>query len=460
MLNKLVGDRAFYKRLFVLILPIMIQNGITNLVSMLDNIMIGSLGTAEMTGVAVTNQLFFVFTLCVFGAVSGAGIFGAQYFGNKDYEGVHYTYRFKLMFGGLLAIASILLFVFFGESILSMYMQGEGGETDPVATLGFAKEYMMIMLIGLIPFTIVQCYSSTLREGGYPTLPMIAGVVAVFVNLALNYMLIFGNFGAPKMGVAGAAIATVISRFVELIVVVTFSHFNKQKYPFIKGIYRSLYVPSWLIGRLFIKGMPLMINETLWASGVAMVNQCYSEYGLDSVAAINISQTFWNVFSIAHIAVGTAVGIILGQLLGANKLKEAKEQSYKLISSSFAIAIVVGAIYLVSARYIPMAYNIENVIREIATNLMVVTALIMPFEALTHATYFTLRSGGKMLITIIFDCVSMWCVNVPIAFVVSRYTDLSFLTLFIIIQCIAIVKGAIGIWLVKEGSWVKNIIDR
>lgn len=460
MLKKFVGDKAFYKQLFSLMLPIMIQNGITNFVNMLDNIMIGAVGTAQMTGVAVTNQLFFVFNLCIFGAVSGAGIFGAQYFGKGDSEGVRHTFRFKLIFCGLLTVLGLALFVFGGEALINMYMQGEQGVTDAAATLGYARDYMLVMLIGLLPYTIVQCYSSTLREGGSPTPPMVAGVVAVAVNLVFNYILIFGKFGAPKLGVVGAAIATVLSRFVEFAIVIIYAHKNTLKYPFIKGLYKSLYVPRRLVGQLFIKGLPLMLNETLWASGVAVVNQCYSLRGLDSVAAVNISQTFWNVFSIAYMAVGAAIGIILGQMLGADRLKEAKETSYKLIATSVMIAIAVALCYSICAEFIPLAYNTEPEIRLLATRLMQITALAMPFEALTHATYFTLRSGGKMLITFIFDCGFMWCVTVVPAFIMSRYTAMPFIWLFAMVQSVSVIKGIFGAVLVKNGFWVKNIIDK
>ena len=456
MLQTFIGNKSFYRRLIRLMLPIMIQNGITNFVNMLDNIMIGAVGTAQMTGVALTNQLIFVFNLCIFGAVSGAGIFATQFFGSGDHEGVRHTFRFKLLFCGLITLLGIALLAFQGESLLRLYMQGDQGLTDAAATLEHAKGYMSIMLIGLIPFTAVQCYSSTLRESANPTVPMVAGVVAVLVNLVFNYILIFGKFGAPALGVNGAAIATVLSRFVELAVVVIWTHCSGA-FPFMKGVFKSLYVPRQLAARLFVKGLPLMLNETLWASGIAIVNQCYSTRGLDAVAAGNISQTFWNVFAIAYMAVGNAIGILLGQMLGAGKLKEAKDSSYKMIAFSFVIAICVGVIYSFCAEFIPMVYNTEPEIRTLATRLMQITAIAMPFEALTHASYFTLRSGGKMMITLIFDSGFMWCVNVLLAVVLSRFTDISFPWLFTALQMTAAIKALFGILLVKKGDWVRNI---
>lgn len=459
MVSRINGDHGIYRRLFGLMVPIMIQNGITNFVNMLDNIMIGRVGTVQMTGVAVTNQLFFVFNLCVFGAVSGAGIFTAQFYGRGDHRGVRHTFRFKVLFCSLLTLGCIALFRIGGRELIGLYMQGEGGAAA-AASLGHGWHYMQIMLIGLLPYTLVQCYSSTLREMGNPVVPMLAGVAAVGVNLCLNWLLIFGVWIFPELGVAGAAIATVVSRFTELGVVMIYTHCNAGKFPFIVGAYRSLRVPGKLVGQLVIKGLPLMLNETLWAAGVAAVNQSYSMRGLNAVGAINISQTFWNVFSIAYMAVGAAIGIILGQMLGANQLREARESARKMIAVSGLISIAVGAVYAGVAEFIPMAYNTEPEIRRLATRMMQIAAVAMPFEALTHASYFTMRSGGRMLITMIFDCGFMWGLNVPVAFLLSRFTGLSVLWIYGAVQAIAVVKSLLGIILVERGGWVKNIVQQ
>lgn len=459
MVKHLIGDRAFYRRLFSLMIPIMIQNGITNLVNMLDNIMIGAVGTAQMTGVAVANQLFFVFTLCIFGVVSGAGIYGAQFVGCGDTVNVRNTFRFKLLFSTLITLLGIGVFLTLGETLISAYMKGEQGVTDPVATLNYAKGYMLVMLVGLVPFALTQCYSSTLREAGKPVLPMVAGLVAVLVNLCLNYVLIFGKFGAPKLGVNGAAVATVTSRFVELAIVAVYSHRRTEQFPFFKAVFRGFGIPLTLVKKLLLKALPLMANETMWAAGIAVINQCYSLRSLDAMAACNISQTFWNVFSIAFLAVGNAIAIILGQMLGAGELKEAKAASYKLVTFSFGISVLVGSVYLLAARFIPYIYNTEQEIRDLATLLMSITAIIMPFDALAHASYFSLRSGGKMFVTILFDSVFTWCVNVLLAFILSRFTTISFPWMFVVIQSITILKGFLGILLLRSDFWVKNITE-
>ncbi len=458
MLKKLIGDKAFYKRVFMLMLPIMIQNGITNFVNMLDNVMVGAVGQVQMTGVAVANQLIFVFNLCVFGAISGAGIFTAQFFGKGDHEGVRQTFRFKVIFCSLLALIGIALFYFKGENLMLLYLNDEANAASAAQSLSFGRDYMLIMLIGLLPYTIAQCYGSTLRETEQAFAPMLAGIVAVVVNISLNGVLIFGLLGAPRLGVNGAAIATVVSRFVELGVLVVYTFVKRNKCQFILDGFKSAYISFKLIGEIFKKGMPLMINEALWATGIAAINQCYSLRGVDVVAANNISQTFFNVFSVAFMAVGMSIGIILGHDLGNNDTEKAKQTAYKLIAFSVLISVIVGVVYAIFAEFIPLMYNVNDDVRITATRLMQITALAMPLDAYANASYFTLRSGGKVLITLIFDSFFVWTVSVTSAFLLVNYTSLGILAVYFICQMLNLIKCILGFVFVKRGSWVRNII--
>ena len=274
MLKKYIGDKAFYRRFFAIAIPIIIQNGITNFVSLLDNIMVGQIGTIPMSGVSIVNQLMFVFNLCIFGASSGAGIFTAQFHGSGDQDGVRHTFRFKIMVCSVLSAVGIGLFLTAGTPLIRLYLQGEGDPEMARQALAYGLDYLGVMLWGLIPFALCNAYASTLRETGQTVVPMAAGISAVLVNLCLNYVLIFGHFGAPQMGVRGAALATVISRYVELAIVAGYTHLSARKHPFIRGAYRSAYIPGKLLGSIIRKGMPLLVNEFLWASGMAIMNQC------------------------------------------------------------------------------------------------------------------------------------------------------------------------------------------
>ena len=233
--------------------PIMIQNGITNFVSLLDNIMVGQIGTEQMSGVAIVNQLLFVYNLCIFGGLSGAGIFTAQYFGQKDDEGIRHTFRFKIWMAVILTALAIFIFLAGGNHLIQAYLNGSSDGGDLTAALHYGKVYMWVMLTGLPAFMMVQIYASTLRECGQTLVPMKAGVTAVFVNLIFNYLLIYGKFGLPALGVLGAGIATVISRYVEMAIVLVWTHAHKKENSYMVGLYSTLKVPVHLVKKFIIK---------------------------------------------------------------------------------------------------------------------------------------------------------------------------------------------------------------
>ena len=458
-LSKFIGDRDFYKMVLLIAIPIMIQNGITNFVSLLDNIMIGQVGTEQMSGVAIVNQLIFVYNLGIFGGVSGAGIFTAQYFGQGNHKGVRQTMRFKFWLVAIITACTALLFWTGGTALIGAYLKGEGSAESIAATLFYGKQYLGIMLAGLPAFAVVQAYSSTLRECGQTILPMKAGVAAVAVNLTLNYILIYGKMGAPALGVSGAAIATVISRYVEMMIVVVQVHRKKNEYSFITGLYRTLKVPKELIFQIIRKGSPLLLNETLWAAGMAMLTQCYSVRGLNVVAGLNVCNTINNVFNIVFIALGDSVAIVVGQLLGAGKMKEARDTDNKMIAFSVMCCTGIAIIMFLTAPLFPKMYKIDDEARLLARYFIMAAAVFMPQHAFLHATYFTLRSGGKTIITFLFDSVFIWCVSVVIAFVLTRYTALPVVMVYVMVQMGDIIKSVIGFILVKKGIWLQNIVE-
>lgn len=439
-------------------IPVMIQNGITNFVGLLDNIMVGRVGMDQMSGVAIVNQLLFVFNLCVFGGVSGAGVFGAQFYGQGNHTGVRDTFRYKIIACAVIVAAGYFLLIWKGEDLISLYLHDGSQSGNIEETAKYAKQYLSVMLIELIPFAVVQIYASTLRETGETLLPMKAGMAAVVVNLILNYILIFGKFGAPVLGVQGAAIATVVSRFVEMGIVVIWTHYHKERNKFIVGVYRHFRIPGTLAWNMTMKGTPLLLNEGLWAAGQAMIMQCYSVRGLSVVSGLNISNTIANLFNIVFLALGSAIAIVVGQQLGAGKMKEARETAYKMIVFAVLCCTGVSVVMALIGGFFPRIYNVENEVKEIATQLILVTALVMPMQAYLHSSYFTIRSGGKTMITFLFDSVFVWVVMIPLAFCLTRFTTLPIVWLYLIVQLGDSIKCIIGFFLVRSGMWMQNIV--
>ena len=460
VLKKFIGSKAFYASVVALILPMMVQQGITQFVNLLDNVMVGRLGTQPMSGVAIVNQIVFIFNLTIFGGLSGASIFGAQFFGKGDMEGVRSTFRFRLLFGAVVVVLGMAVFLAWGEDLFSLYLdENASTPAELAATLNYAKEYTAIIIWGFFPFMIVQCYSSVLRDAGETVGPMVSSMIAIFVNLIGNYLLIYGSFGFPKLGVAGAALATVIARWSEMTYLVFYAHRRKKKFTFLQGAYRSFRIPLPLVRQIAVTGTPLLLNEVFWSVGTAMVSMCYATRGLTAVAATNINSTVWNLFAIVMAAMGNAIGILSGQLLGAGDIQGAKDTVRKLLFFSVAVNLLIGGAIVAVSPLIPFIYNTEAVVRQTATHLLMISGSFLPLSAFTQGSYFTIRSGGKTFITFLFDCVYTWVVCLPIAFLLSSFTSLPLEWVFLCVQAADILKAVIGAVMLKSGIWANNMVS-
>jgi len=457
--RKFIGTKDFYIYVLGIAVPMIIQNAITSFVSFLDNIMVGQIGTEQMSGVAIVNQLIFVFNICIFGGVSGAGIFGTQFFGKGDYEGQKHTFRFKLYACTVITVIALLLTGFMSTELISLYLSDTGSVGDITLALKYGKQYLAIMMLGLAPFALSQTYINTIRETGQTLIPMIASMAAVFTNLILDYCMIFGKFGFSQMGVEGAALATVIARFIECLIVVIWTHLNPEKNKFIVGAYKSLHIPANILKDIFKKGTPLMLNEIMWSVGMTVIVQCYAVRGLEVVAAQNISSTITNLFNIVYIQLGGAISIVVGQLLGAGKLKEARDADNKMIFLVVTACMVMAILMSILGRAFPGIYNTEESIKQLAEKFIIISALVMPLCAFCHSTYFTLRSGGKTVVTFIFDSVYTWVIVIPVAYCLANFTSWNIVFIFLCVQSMEFVKAIIGFFMVKSDVWLNNIVN-
>ena len=456
-MKKLIGTKKFYASVLAIAFPIMIQNGISNLVGLLDNVMIGRIGTEQMSGVSIVNQLMFVFILCMFGITSGAGILGAQFYGQKNMKGVRDVLRIKIVIAAIALIGAVCIFYFFDKNLISLYLHEGSDAGDLIATLMYGRNYLRTLLWG-VPFMAMEmCYSSTLRESGETKVPMRASVMAVFINLVLNYLLIFGKLGLPELGVVGAAIATNISRIIQMIYVVGWTHRHVDNNPYIEGLYKEFKISGAMFAKVFILALPLMLNETLWAGGTAAVNTCYSFRGLSVVAAINIQSTIYNIFNIMYIAMGDSIAIIVGQQLGAGEIEEAKDTSAKIIMMALFFSAVGGLLMIGISDVFPLVYNTTDEVRKLAGTVIRITALFMPVHAFLHAVYFAIRSGGKTVVTFLFDSVYLWIIAFPFAYYLAHFTSLQIKPMFISCQSIDLIKVTVGFIIYKSGIWAQNI---
>ena len=456
---KFLGDKKFYLMLIGVVLPIILQQFLTQFVSLLDNLMIGNIGNSEMTGVSLGNQLLFVFNLSIFGSLSGASIFASQYMGANDKKGYHQAFKFKCFVGIFFFILFTVIFILFNEPLIKFFINSNGDDfSDPNIVLQSGKQYLLIMLFGNLPFVIKEIYATSLREMKETKVPMLCGVIAIIVNLIFNTLLIFGLLGFPKLGVAGAAIATVISRVVEMIIIIIYTTVKKKKYVLLDGVFKSEGLKYTYVKKFIPKTLALVINETLWSLGLTLILSCYALKGLDVVASLNICNTVSNLFITIGTSMGNATAIIIGTLLGAKKLKEAKAASYKIMFFAFCVSLIFALIELSSAFIIPNIYDTSDYIKTMSTNLIIIAAIILPFSSISTVCYFTLRSGGMMLVTILFDSCFIMLVRLPLAFILTKYCDLSIYTIYFIVTAVDAAKIFVGIYLINKGIWIRIIV--
>ena len=458
-LKSYIGDRAFYKKTLAIALPMIIQNTVTNLVNLLDNLMVSWVGTEQMSGVSIVNQFIFVFNLAVFGAISGAGIFTAQFNGRGDTEGVRNTMRIKLVLCLVCGVIGVLVLGCFSDGLINSFLHdsAEDQALDLQLVFDSAKAYAAYIIIGLIPFAFSQAYASTLRETGETFIPMLASSASILTNFVFNGILIFGLFGFPVMGVAGAAIATALSRFVELAILAAYTHVKTEKCKYATGLFKGFSVPVPLVKQVAIKGTPILLNEFFWSLSITTINMCYSTRGTDVIAAMNISFNLQNLLSVAYFALSSSIAIIVGNLLGAGKLEEAKETDKKLLAFSVFMGVLMMGIQIALAPVFPKIYTeVESVI-ELATYNMICFGITMPFAALATSTYYTIRSGGRVFITMLFDSVYAWVIVIPTVAALAYFTDLPFVFMLPIVLIVENLKVLPGLILVHKGIWVRQL---
>lgn len=457
--DKLVGNRQFYKNLIVIFIPIVIQNAVTSFVGLLDNIMVGQTGTIPMSGVSIANQLINIFNITTFGAMAAIGIFLTQYKGKNDEDGILNCFKLKLGLAIFISIASFFIIRFFGKDMVLLYLSEETNDINTISeTLKYGYSYLSIMTIGIILFEFSQSLSSTMRECGDTVPAMISSVLALVINLFLNYLLIFGKFGMPVLGTNGAAIATVISRVFELLFLIIYI-LVKPQFSFLKNEIRKTVIPTQLISNIIKKGTPLLMNEILYSVGYAAIIQCYATRGIETVAAMNICVTVADLFYVACYAMGNSIAIMVGQQLGKNNSLEAKLTATRLMFTCFALCSFFGVMLYFTSPLFPNIYKTSNEVKLLAKQLLTVCAWHLPLMGMYLSSYFILRSGGRTFLTFLFDGFSMACVTYPIAFVLSRFTNMNALSMYVVINLLDIIKSTLGMILVEKGIWIENIVN-
>ncbi len=445
-----VADKAFYKHAIVIMAPIMLQQLISTVVNLVDNLQVGQLGSQSIAGVGIANQFYFIYTLMLFGIAGGGGLYVAQFWGAKDKDGMKQSYRFMLICSFVVSIFFMLLAYFGAYKIIGFFTKDAGTITEGVA-------YIRVALFTYLPMAFSIATAGSFRSIGQSKVAVLPSIVAVFVNMVFNYILIFGKFGAPALGVRGAAYATIIARVVELIML--YSAMQKDTCPFRTSIARIIKVKRVLFKTILIKSIPLIANELLWSTGVTMQFKAYSTRGVVALAALNIMNAVNNMFFVVNSGQATAISVIIGHALGANKLDEARRDSRRLILFGIFISACLLVLHIATGILIPSVYNVTPDVRATARILIAISAVMMPIYLTNAGFFFILRSGGDTKSVMLMDSLFTWFITVPYALMLANFTSLPLIQLFVLAQATEFIKLTIAYSLFRKERWVKNLTD-
>ena len=443
-------DKKFIKTLMLLAIPIILQSLVTASLNLLDNLMIGSLGENEIAAVGISNQFYMLYYYTIMGITLGAGIFMSQFWGKKDVTSIHKFLGISLVVGMISTIFFAILAFFFPEMIMKIFI-----DENIVIEQGVA--YLKMVALSYIFTTISLAYAAALRSIGQTKIPMYGSLVGLVFNGILNYIFIFGKFGAPVMGVAGAALGTTVSRFMELAFILFIIYKNKNV---VAGkILQLLDFNFNLVKRYFITATPVVFNDVMWIAGITAYFIAYSKLGINATATMQIANTINNVFNIFGIGIASASAILIGNKIGAGKEEDAKEDAVKISVFGVLVGIIIGILFFVLAPFIAMLFKITPETYNNVIFVLRIMAIVLPlrFFGITQIIG-VLRGGGDVMYAIVTELVAVWLIGVPLSFVGAVYFKLP-ITIVYILVCLEEPFKAIATYpRLRSGKWIKNLV--
>ncbi len=441
-------DLPLYKRVLTVALPIMIQNFITALANLVDNLMVGGLGDEAIAGLGVANSIFFVLLVVLFGVSETFGIYIAQFHGAKKYEMRNKVLSLGVLMTVGLAIVGVSVVLTFKQDLFLLYMD----ESAPIA-LGI--EYMSIVAFAYLFIAFNISIGVAFRSIGQTRVVMKAGIIAIIINTILNFLLIYGIWFFPELGVKGAAIATLTSKIIEFLILLTILNNNNEGLKY--KMFAFLQLKSSLVYAIIKKAIPLSLNEVGWAGGMAIMMALYGAHSYQDLVAVNIAYTVGQLFFVSMDGIGFGIAIVIGHQLGSGDHDNVLTTAYKIYFLGFFLGLIIMILFSCVAFIIPELYNIDQEVKQKATYVMIVMACFFPLFLLNTAFFFTLRTGGDTISILLFDGGIMYLLVIPLAFYIAYYTQLPIYTRYAILQLPEILKVGIGFYLVKRGKWIKNL---
>lgn len=442
-------DKRFYRLLFSIALPIAVQNLITFMVSMVDTLMVGALGEIQLSAVSIANNLFFVLTILMFGLAGGSNIMISQYWGKGNVKTIHKI--LAIMYRVCLLITGIFIFI---ALFLPKYFMGIF--TTDKAVIDFGASYLRIVCIGYLFYSITNCTIMMLRSVKTVSISIIVYTASLVVNSILNWIFIFGNLGAPELGIRGAAIATVCVRITEFSIVLVFMFIYERKIGL--KIEHLLKLDKEILKDYVGLCTPVLCNELLWAIGASMISVIVGRMGTEVVAANSINGVAHQFVTVFIFGMSNATAVIIGNTIGEGKKEKAKEYAYSIGIFSVVMGCISGLMILLIKPFVVNFYNVSYSTKLIAMEIMTVTSGIIVFQSLaSNFMMGVLRGGGDAKFVLINDLIFMWLVAIPGGFFVAFVLELPVALVFLVIKCDEILKSLTSVYRVISGKWVNDV---
>lgn len=449
MIKYMKRDKELWKMMFFIGLPIAVQNLLTSLTQMMDTIMLGELGDIPLTASSLANQLFFVFSLFIFGICGGASILTSQYWGKKEIAPIKTLMVTTLRIAVMVAVIVMVIIYAFPEKIMGIY------SSDPVIIEEGVK-YLRIVAPIYVLFGISCTITTLFRSIEVVKLAVIANIMTLCVNVALNYALIFGNFGMPRLELEGAAYATLIARFMELVVVVIYVVFREKE---LKFTLRNLLERDKSLSKDLRKySTPVVINELIWSIGISMQAALFGHLSTIAVSANTIISVVQNLATLIIFGVANAACVIIGKTIGEGDVKLAKQRGKSIEIFAVVLGIASGITILVFRDFMVDFYNVSEATKVLAKEMLLVTSVVVMFISYGGTSIIgILRGGGDANFCLGVEVVALWCVAVPLGYIAGLWLELPILLVFALFKSDEIVKVFCCLARLRTNKWINEV---
>ncbi|MFR2315042.1 MATE family efflux transporter [Terrisporobacter sp.] len=444
-------NKKFYKTLITLCIPIIIQNLLSNLINMVDTIMVGGLGEISVASIGIANQYFFLYNMALSGIIGGASLFIAQFYGKNDKLNIRKITGLSVISALMIGITFMIVALFSPKFIIYFF-------SKDLDVIKVATNYFSIIGFCYPIIAISNVFSMGSRSIRNPKLGMICSTISLFINIILNYVFIFGKLGMPALGASGAAIATVIARIIELFLLVSYIYFIKDDYE-LRFTFKDIKLINKDLLKAYIsKTTPTFLNDTLWAFGTVLYAVAYSKAGTSAIAASQIASSTGNFFIVTAVCVAIGSSIMIGNELGADNIKKAIHYSKKFAILVTLVGAIFGLLLIISIPGLIKLFSVSDQLMPDIKKIFVIMGILMALKTFnTFIIIGVLRSGGDTKYALFLEMGCMWIVSLPLTFF-AAYKGLPIYILVGLTYTEEVVKFIFGVPRAISKKWAQNLV--